>query len=86
MIVAVCENSPYFLGRATEQERENRHIMRARTMQIVDELGASTVETCDGFEKADYIDRTHLSVEGAAKITKPLSAAVRALVTKLGWK
>ena len=86
MIVAICENSPYYLDRVTEQERGNRRIMRERTMRSVGELGATSVNACDGFGVRDYIDRTHLSVDGAAKTARPLSEAVRALTVKLGWR
>jgi hypothetical protein len=86
MIVAICENSPYYLDRLTQPERNNRRLMRERTMRIVGELGAASVDACDRFGVRDYIDRTHLSVDGAAKIARPLSEAVRALTAKLGWR
>jgi hypothetical protein len=86
MIVAICENSPYYLDRVTRQERDNRRIMRERTMRIVGELGTSSVDACDGFGLRDYIDRTHLSLDGAARIARPLSEAVRGLTAKLGWR
>jgi hypothetical protein len=86
MILAICEYSPYYLDRLTQQERDNRRIMRERTMRIVHELVATSVNACDGLGVRDYIDRAHLSVDGAAKIAWPLSEAVRALTVKLGWR
>jgi hypothetical protein len=85
MVVAVCENSPFYLDQATQSERDNRRVLRQTTVQIIEKLGASgVVNACEGFDKDDYVDRVHLSVQGAGKITSPLAAAVRALAAKDG--
>jgi len=55
-------------------------------MQIVGEPGTSGVDACDRFGVRDYIDRTYLSPDGAARIARPLSEAVRGLTAKLGWR
>ena len=86
MVVAICENSPFYLDRATERERESRRNMRARTLAIITEVGAEAVSACDGFDKDDYIDRVHLSVRGARNIAGPLAQAVRRLVAGSGMK
>jgi hypothetical protein len=86
LIAAICENSPYYVDRLNTQERANRQNIIDRTMRTIRESGASSVEVCGSFNTADYIDRTHLSVDGAAKIGKPLADAVRALALRRGWR
>ena len=40
-------------------------------------LGYTTILGCDAFNRKDYIDLTHLSVEGADKLASNLEVVVR---------
>jgi len=84
-LLAVCENSPWLLDQSTAQVRENRKLMREMTLARINEVGAAGLISCDGFEKNDYIDRVHLSINGALKIAPRLAGKVREVAQKNGW-
>jgi hypothetical protein len=78
MLVAVCENSPFYMMQLTEQERANREVQRRRTIDIIDSLGATAVSICDTLDSDDYIDRVHMSVSGARKVARIIAETVMA--------
>jgi hypothetical protein len=84
-VLALCENSPWLLDQSSAQLRKNRQLMRQTMVAKVLEIGASALSSCEGLEKDDYIDRVHLSIQGALKIAPRLAEKVRAVVQKNRW-
>jgi hypothetical protein len=78
-LLAVCENSSWLFALSPEQYLKNRVAMRSDMFKILADLGVRTVSVCDGFDKYDYVDRVHLSSDGAAKVGKMLAAEIRAM-------
>jgi hypothetical protein len=86
ILAAVCENSPWLFAQRPEQDFKNRLAMREMMTKILTDLRIRSATVCDGFEKNDYVDRVHLSVDGAAKVGKTLAAAIRTMVQSANWR
>jgi hypothetical protein len=78
-VAAFCENSSWLFAQTSPQNLKNRVAIWAIMKGILTNFKLTPVSTCDGLAKNDYIDRTHLSIAGAAKASPKLAAAIRSL-------
>lgn len=87
MVVAFCENSSWLFEQTSPQNLKNRGAVWTVMKGILENFKVTPVAACDGLVKDDYIDRTHLSVSGAAKAAPKLTEAIRSLAAaKYGAK
>jgi hypothetical protein len=84
-LITVCENSGWLLDQVAKQARDNRRIMRERTVATMVDLGLSSFSSCDNFDRDDYVDRVHLSSTGAKRIAPRLAEKVRDIARAQGW-
>jgi hypothetical protein len=84
-VIGICANSPFVLGMMTQAEQDRTAYARHRWLNWLSDYGAAPVDGCEGFDKDDYVDRVHLTPEGAQKLAPRIAEAVRTLSRKIGW-
>lgn len=79
MLVLLDENAPVYLARLTPEERARNDAVYAGCVEVWTGHGIACAVTGDGFAPDDYIDRSHLSASGGAKLAEQVAAKVRRL-------
>lgn len=82
-ITVLCENNPALLQLMSVDEQKSRKILNEFAYQSIKNQGQNPVSPCNDFNAFDYIDRVHLSVSGADKISEILAASINLRVKEL---
>jgi hypothetical protein len=81
-ILVLCRKSPFIVSRIPHESqitwRENFDGIEQRGRAA----GFDAIQPCRDFSAADYVDTTHLSVTGAAKLADIISTEVQRLTAK----
>lgn len=76
VLLAYCQNSPWMLEQTSEDGRISRETNARVMKETLENLKFKILSVCDGLNKDDYIDSTHLSIHGAALVAPKLAAAI----------
>jgi hypothetical protein len=84
-LLVVSKNSPYYVDQLAPGERERDEQAYRDSLEIWRGAGYHAMTYPDGFDAADYGDRTHLTVAGGRKLAATVADNVRAIAAECGY-
>lgn len=84
-LLVVVRESPHYLDRLTNRERDQYERLLTATAATVEKVGVSGMVAGRGLTADDFSDRCHPSESGGARLAEEIAPRVRKLAEQLGY-
>ncbi|MDX2185889.1 MAG: hypothetical protein SFV32_03065 [Opitutaceae bacterium] len=85
-LIVTSSNSPYYLSRLTPEEQERDRAALEASAAAWEREGYYGMHYGAGFTETDFVDRTHLTATGGAKLAKQVAAKIRAIAKEQNYE
>jgi hypothetical protein len=84
-LILLSRSSPYYLQRLTGEERERDDLAYVQSVATWRAAGYDAMDYGKGFTAEEYGDRTHVTMQGGAKLAILVADKIRAMAKNLGY-
>lgn len=85
-LILTSSNSPYYLDKLTPSERARDAAAMKASVEEWERSGYASLAYGEGFTKEDFVDRTHLTANGGAKLATLVAAKVKDMTKDIHYE